>query len=125
MTLDGAQTVPHVISSTGVVTSSLSSWENKKNASQEFSRSQIKEMIELQQSKYNWQFTFLGANQDAFAEASSLGIDACGAANYSPSKVQAAYAAAGGKVSRMRRQSRLGEQVDNAYTDEERKQMND
>jgi hypothetical protein len=96
-----------------------------ENASQEFGRIQIKEMIEHQQSKYNWQFTFLGANQDAFAEASSLGMDACGAANYSPSKVQAAYAATGGKVSRMRRQARLGKQVDNAYTKEEREQMSD
>ena len=31
-------------------------------------------MIEQQQTVYKWQFTFLAANQDAFAEGASLGI---------------------------------------------------
>jgi len=45
-----------------------------ENASKEYKKSQIKEMIEHQQNKYGWRFTYLGANQDAFAEASSIGI---------------------------------------------------
>lgn len=45
-----------------------------ENASHEFSRGQIKKMIEHQQNKYQWEFIFLAANQDAFAETGGLGI---------------------------------------------------
>ena len=40
-----------------------------ENSSQEFSKPRIKEMIQHQQETFGWQFTFLGADQDAFAEA--------------------------------------------------------
>ena len=58
-----------------------------ENSSSEFTKPQIKEMIERQQRQYQWHFTFLGANQDAFAEAAAMGIDPCGAADYSMGKV--------------------------------------
>lgn len=45
-----------------------------ENASKEFSKSTVKEMIERQQDEYNWTFIFLGANMDAVGEAQSLGI---------------------------------------------------
>ena len=48
--------------------------DGQENSSKEFSKARIKEMIDEQQKKYNWQFTFLGANQDAFAEAGGIGI---------------------------------------------------
>lgn len=54
-----------------------------ENASREFKRDQIKQMIEHQQNKYNWNFVFLGANMDAVNEAESLGIDANFARTYS------------------------------------------
>lgn len=34
----------------------------------------IKEMIEHQKSKYNWEFVFMGANIDAFGAGASLGV---------------------------------------------------
>lgn len=46
-----------------------------ENASKEFKRDQIKKMIEHQKEKYSWDFIFLAANQDAFAEGGSIGID--------------------------------------------------
>lgn len=46
-----------------------------ENASLEFAKSTVKEMIEHQQSKYSWTFMFLGANMDAVGEAASLGIN--------------------------------------------------
>lgn len=58
-----------------------------ENASREFTRTQIKQMIEHQTNKYNWQFMFLGANIDAAAEAVSMGIDAQYAANYRASDI--------------------------------------
>jgi len=94
-----------------------------ENASSEFSKAQVKEMIEHQQAVYKWNFTFLGANQDAFAEAQSMGIDAAGVANYTMNKVEAACLATGAKVTRMRKQRRSGKTVSNRYTDDELKEM--
>ncbi len=94
-----------------------------ENSSKEFKKDQIKEMIEHQQEKYGWHFTFLGANQDAFAEAGSLGIPGAGSAQYSMDKVGAAYEATAGKISRMRDQFRRGDQILDEFTDEERKKM--
>ena len=48
--------------------------DGKENASADYSRDTIREMIEHQESVYNWEFIYGGANQDAFAEAGSLGI---------------------------------------------------
>lgn len=44
-----------------------------ENASREYTRDGIRTMIEARQ-KQGWAFEFLAANQDAFAEAGSLGI---------------------------------------------------
>lgn len=97
--------------------------DGQENSSKEFNKSQIKEMIERQQNNYDWHFTFLGANQDAFTEAGGMGIHAAGVADYAADKVAAAYMATGGKVARMRAQLRAGEDVSNEFTDEERDQM--
>lgn len=73
-------------------------------------------MIEHQQVKYNWQFTFLGADQDAFAEADAMGIAGAGVANLAKSKFQNAYGHTHEKIKRMRGAVLQGEEVDNAYT---------
>lgn len=56
--------------------------DGHENASREFTYEKIKEMISHQQSKYNWEFIFLGANIDAVKEAENLGIKASRATNY-------------------------------------------
>lgn len=56
-----------------------------ENASIEFNKSTIKEMIEHQQDKYSWTFIFLGANMDAVGEAASLGINASHSHTYTAS----------------------------------------
>jgi len=53
--------------------------DGHENASREFSKSQIKTMIEKLDKKKSWDFMFLAANQDAFAEAHSIGIKAADA----------------------------------------------
>lgn len=53
-----------------------------ENASYEFTYKQVNEMISHQQSKYNWEFIFLGANIDAVKEAEHLGIKGSRATNY-------------------------------------------
>lgn len=59
--------------------------DGMENASREFAKSKVKEMIEHQQSKYSWVFMFLGANMDAVSEASSLGINTDFARTYTAS----------------------------------------
>ena len=44
-----------------------------ENASRQFSRAQVRELIQGKQAN-GWEFLFLGANMDAVAEAGSLGI---------------------------------------------------
>jgi len=97
--------------------------DGQENSSHEFTKAQIKQMIQHQQDKYNWHFTFLGANQDAFAEAGGMGILAGGVARYDVDKVRAAYAGTSSKLARMRRQLAAGETVHNEFTDEEREAM--
>lgn len=64
-----------------------------ENASREFSREAVKNMITEAQEKYGWQFIFMGANIDSFEEARSLGIDSKNAMNYEASAegVQASF----------------------------------
>lgn len=97
--------------------------DGQENSSREFSRAQIKTLIQHQTEQYQWQFTFLGADQDAFAEAESLGMQVGGAACFAFAKVDRAYANTGNKVKRMRGQLQRGEKIDNTYTPEERQDM--
>lgn len=57
--------------------------DGQENASKEYTRSRVKEMIEEQTNKYNWQFLFAGANIDSEKEAESIGINKAFATNYS------------------------------------------
>lgn len=47
--------------------------DGQENASHTYTKAHIKDLIEERQ-KDGWQFVYLGANQDAFAEAGSMGI---------------------------------------------------
>ncbi len=53
-----------------------------ENASTEYSYRKVKEMIEREKERYDWEFMFLGANMDAVKEASRIGIDASRTASY-------------------------------------------
>lgn len=61
--------------------------DGQENASKEFKRNQIKEMIERQQNEYSWKFIFLGANMDAVSEGDSLGIARGMSLNYTASSI--------------------------------------
>ena len=56
--------------------------DGMENASRRYSGREIKQMIERQREKYGWEFLFLGANVDAFADAERIGIDRDHATNY-------------------------------------------
>jgi Mg-chelatase subunit ChlD len=55
--------------------------DGQENASRTFTKAHIKDLIE-QKTKDGWTFAYLGANQDAFAEAGSIGISAGCTMNY-------------------------------------------
>lgn len=56
--------------------------DGEENSSHKFTREQIKSMIQHQESVYDWQFVYTGANQDSFTEAGLYGFKAQSTANY-------------------------------------------
>lgn len=48
--------------------------DGMENSSREFTSEDIKDMINRQTNDYNWQFIFLGEDQDAWTVANNLGI---------------------------------------------------
>ena len=97
--------------------------DGQENSSKEFTRAKIKEMIEHQQRVYNWKFMFLGANQDAFAEAASIGIDLSGVAKYKDRNTYSAYNMASGKMSGLRMASMSGNEVKLSFSQDELKSL--
>ena len=97
--------------------------DGEENSSKEFTREQVKKMIAHQQDVYKWQFTFLAANPEAFAEAGGMGINEAQAAQFGAGKALHANMAVANKVARMRGQKASGENVVNEFTPEERKSM--
>ena len=49
--------------------------DGEENASKEYTTEDVKNRIEHQKTKYNWQFEFLAANQDAFETGESFGLN--------------------------------------------------
>lgn len=56
--------------------------DGEENASTEATKASLASLIKHQEEKYNWQFAFIGANQDSFTESSKIGITR-NAVNYS------------------------------------------
>lgn len=57
--------------------------DGEENSSTEFDKDSIKKLIATKETLGNWTFVYLGANQDAWAEASKMGIHTANAVNYS------------------------------------------
>ncbi len=89
-----------------------------ENASKEYtSKEKIAEMIKHQVDKYSWSITYLGANQDGFAEGASYGTTS--SATYEAHNTGKAFQVTSSKFSRMRGMSSMGLAVDDSYTKEE------
>lgn len=78
--------------------------DGEENSSKQYNLSKIKEMIQHQKEKYQWEFIFLGANQDAFAEAAKIGIDVKDTFNFAATSkgVRSAYSNMGSTVTSYR-----------------------
>lgn len=78
--------------------------DGEENSSREFTRAKVFDMISHQQKQYNWQFVFLGANQDAIATGSSIGIATANAMTYAANSAgtSAAFCSTGQNVRKFR-----------------------
>ncbi len=56
--------------------------DGAENASREYSPDKVKAQIELEKSRYGWEFVFLGANIDAVETAGRIGIAPSRAVDY-------------------------------------------
>ena len=78
--------------------------DGHENASKEFTRQRVHEQITHQREAYNWQFIFLGANQDAIATGATIGIAADAALSYAANAVgtRSSYESLGSNVKNWR-----------------------
>ena len=81
-----------------------------ENASTDYTYERVAQMIQHQREKYNWEFIFLAANQDAIASAAHISIEAQATVSFvaSPAGVRQAYADMGDRVAEARRRPREG-----------------
>ena len=61
--------------------------DGEENSSRESTNEQLAKLIKEQEEKYLWQFTYLGANQDAFGVARGIGVSGTKSMNFSTNKV--------------------------------------
>lgn len=60
--------------------------DGQENASREFTKERVFKMISHQREKYNWEFVFLGANQDSITTAQDMGISVSNAVTFNADK---------------------------------------
>jgi uncharacterized protein YegL len=79
--------------------------DGEENASQRYSMGEINHRITHQTKKYQWEFLFLGANQDAIATAARMGIQARHSATWAANEddVAASHLVFAKKISASRR----------------------
>jgi hypothetical protein len=70
--------------------------DGHENASQQFNKAQVRELVTSKQNIDDWQIIYLGANQNAILQAAQYGIRGTTSMNYSAGTkgVKAAYTAA-------------------------------
>ncbi len=98
--------------------------DGQENASKEFSQEKVRELTGHQQEKYNWHFTYLGADASTFASSRSLGISAASTIQYDADKnMKQVFATMSQGVCRGRVASASGANAEVCYTSEERENV--
>lgn len=90
-----------------------------ENASKEYGKDRVKEMITLRTERYGWQFIFMGANIDSAAEAQKIGIAAQFSMDYDVS--DAGTAAVYTSADRAVRQMRSTGKVNQSWREDEKR----
>ena len=88
--------------------------DGMENSSRDWNRTTIKELIGRQEDKYQWEFTFLGANMDAVSVGATMGFKADKSLTYNTTKTGETSAVLSAAVTRTRSGLYSG------YTDAER-----
>lgn len=96
--------------------------DGQENASVTYKRKDVFDRVRRQSDVYKWQFVYLGANQDTFAEATSFGIPWTQAINYIPTLGSVQNVGATLTANTMNYANRSSHTVD-AFTDEQRKKI--
>ena len=93
--------------------------DGQENASTEYNSLQVSDIIKHQKEKYNWDFLYLGANQDAVEVANSIGISKKKSITYKAGGqgVNSVFRSFTGYVSA----SRADAVMDMAFSEEDRK----
>lgn len=78
--------------------------DGEENSSKEYTLDTIKKMVERQSEEFDWQFVYLGANVDAFENATSMGMHGGAALDYKANTkgVHSNFAAVSSSMSRHR-----------------------
>jgi len=97
--------------------------DGMENASREFTKAKINDLISHHRDVYKWEFVFLGANQDAIGTATSYGIRGASAMTYAPNDIGTtrAFASASANMTKYR----TGLVPDSSFTAEDRRQQKD
>lgn len=84
--------------------------DGKENAS-ETPQERVQEQVEYRREEFEWEFLFIGANQDAALTAESVGIDRDKSLDmdHSGEGTQAAYESTSDRISHARREGSTGE----------------
>ena len=90
--------------------------DGMENASREYTSDAVKALIEEQKSKYNWDFVFLAAGQDAIATGASYGFNAGQSLTFDPNNIAGSVAMASSYTTHTR-SSGVGSYT---FTDEDR-----
>ncbi|QSG02832.1 Von Willebrand factor type A (vWA) domain [Natranaeroarchaeum sulfidigenes] len=95
--------------------------DGKENAS-ETPQDAVRERVETRREKDDWEFLFIGANQNAALTADQMGMDRNKSLNMSHSGegAEEAYRSTAQSVSRARQDGRMG-----GYTQEDRQRQDD
>lgn len=96
--------------------------DGHENASREFKKSRLAEMVKEQQNRYSWDFMFLGANMDAISEGESLGLSFHNSATFTVDNIGATIGATSVKLANYRVSAN---KADLNYTVAERKSFVD
>lgn len=90
--------------------------DGQENSSREYNRTRVKALIEQQRSEYKWEFTYIGANQDSFAEAGAIGIPRRATMDYLPRNTRTGWNIASSNAAKFAG----GQSASIAYSDAER-----
>lgn len=97
--------------------------DGMENNSRLYNDGQIAEMVKTQEDVYNWEFTYLGANQNSVQEATKRGFKSDKVADYSGNRIMYAVNSLSNNVTRMRSAKKKGREVVCSYTAEEKSDM--